>query len=55
MSGGEEIVAAIYRTLTQIAEKEKRKAINEDDYGSAFLIGILEGIFKEAERSVKKG
>jgi len=54
LSDGEEIMAAIYRTLAQIAEKEKQKAINEDNYGSAFFIGILEGIFKEAEKSAEK-
>lgn len=54
MSDGKEIAAAVYRTLAQIAEREKLKAINEDEYGGAFFIGILEGIFKEAEKSVKK-
>ena len=54
MSGGEEITAAVYRALAQIAEREKQKAIRKDDYGSAFFISILEGIFKEAEKSVKE-
>jgi len=50
----EEIVVAVYRTLALIAEREKLKAIHEDDYGSVFFIGILEGIFREAEISVKE-
>ena len=54
MSNGEEIAAAVYKTLALIAEREKLKAIHEDDYGSAFCISILEGIFREAEVSVKK-
>ena len=54
MSDGEEIAAAVYRTLALIAEREKLKAIHEDDYGSAFFIGILEGIFREAEVSAKE-
>ena len=54
MSNGEKITATIYRTLALIAEREKLKAIQEDDYGSAFFIGILEGIFKEAETSTKE-
>lgn len=52
MSDGEEIEAAIYRTLAQIAEREKLKAIQGDEYGKAFFIGILEGIFREAAVSV---
>lgn len=54
MSNGEKITAAIYRTLALIAEREKLKAIQQNEYGSAFFIGILEGIFREAEISVKE-
>ena len=50
----EKIVDTVYRTLALIAEREKLKAIHEDDYGNAFCISILEGIFREAEVSVKK-
>lgn len=48
------IEAAILQTLALIAEREKLKAINEDDYGTAFFVSILEGLFREAERSVRK-
>lgn len=52
MSNGEEIEAAIYKTLAQIAEREKLKAVQRDEYGKAFFIGILEGIFREAAISI---
>lgn len=54
MSNGEEIEVAIYRTLALIAEREKLKAIQKDEYGKAFFIGMLEGIFKDAEISIKE-
>lgn len=52
MSDGNEIEAALYRTLAQIAEREKLKAVQGDEYSKAFFIGILEGIFREAAISV---
>ena len=48
------IGATICETLAQIAQREKLKAIKEDDYGTAFLVGILEGIFREAEKSARQ-
>jgi len=52
LSDGNEIEAAIYRTLAQIAEREKLKAVQGDEYGKAFFIGLLEGILREAAISV---
>lgn len=52
MSGNIEV--AILQTLALIAEKEKLKAINEDDYGTAFFVSILEGLFREVGRSARK-
>jgi len=49
------IEATIYATLAQIAQREKVKAIREDDYGTAFFVSILEGIFREAEASSRQG
>ena len=42
--------ATIFRTLAQIAERERLKAINKDDYGTAFFVSILKGIFRDAEK-----
>jgi len=46
-----EISKAICRVLAEIAESEKKKAIQNDDYGNALVATIFEGIFKEAELS----
>jgi len=43
---------AICRLLIEIAEREKRKAISSDDYGTALVATIFEGIFKEAEVAI---
>lgn len=32
-------------------ERERKKAISSDDYGTALVATIFEGIFKEAEKS----
>jgi len=37
----------------EIAKKEKKKAIEADDYGTAFVAAILEGLFKEAVHTVQ--
>jgi len=51
MTEGDEISKAFCRFLAEIAEREKKNAIQRDDYGSAFIATIFEGLFKEAERS----
>ena len=43
---------AICRLLVQIAEREKKKAISSDDYGTALVAAIFEGAFKEAETAI---
>ena len=43
-----EILKSIYALFQGIAEREKKKAIEADDYGVAFISAILEGMFKEA-------
>jgi hypothetical protein len=47
-----ELNKALCRLLIEIAEREKKKAINSDDYGTALVASIFEGIFKEAEVAV---
>jgi len=46
-----EIGKAICRVLAEIAEREKKKAIQKDDYGGALVASIFKGLFKEAELS----
>ena len=38
--------------VREIAEREKKKAISTDDYGTAFIAAMVEGIFGEAESSI---
>lgn len=52
MTGGDEIGRTFYRFLAQIAEREKAKAIQKDDYSTAFVATILEGLFREAEQTL---
>lgn len=53
MTGSDEIGRSVYRFLAKVAEREKAKAIRGDDYGTALVATILEGLFKEAEHTVK--
>jgi hypothetical protein len=50
--GNKEINKALCRLLRQIAEREKKKAISSDDYGTALVATIFEGMFKEAEVAI---
>lgn len=43
-----EMLKNLYVLFQEIAEREKKKAIETSDYGVAFISAILEGIFKEA-------
>jgi len=53
MAQGDEISKAFCKLLATVAEREKEKAIQSDDYGRAFIATIFEGLFKEAEHSFK--
>ncbi len=46
-----EIKKAFCKTLAEIAEKEKKKAIQNNEYIDAIFAGFVEGFFKQAERS----
>jgi hypothetical protein len=52
MTDGEEVAKVIWRTLAEIAKREKEKAINFGDYAEALLAGFLEGLFRGAEKSL---
>ena len=47
-----ELNKAICRVFIQIAEREKKKAISSDDYATAFVSAIIEGMLREAELSI---
>jgi hypothetical protein len=51
MTESNELGKAICRVLAEIAEREKKKAIQNSEYGDALVATIFEGLFKEAELS----
>ena len=53
LNNNNEVGKALCRLFVEIAKREKGKAIKMDDYATAFIAAILEGIFKEAELSPK--
>jgi hypothetical protein len=50
--GNKEIAQALCRALTEIAARERKRAISSNDYGTALVATIFESIFKEAEAGV---
>jgi len=38
----------LFKLLEEIANREKSKSVKSNDYGTAFMLAILEGLFKEA-------
>lgn len=53
MTESSEISKALCKVLAEIAERERKKAVQDDNYGDALVASIFEGIFREAERSFK--
>ena len=51
MTEGNEIGRAICRVLAEIADREKKKAIQNDEYEDALVATIFKGLFQEAELS----
>ena len=51
MTERNEIGKGLCKILAEIAERESRKAIQNDDYGDALVATIFAGLFREAERS----
>lgn len=49
----EQITKGILDLLVAIADKEKRTAIEKREYGDAAVAAFLEGMFKEASKSIK--
>ena len=52
MTNGDEFSKALLKLLVEIAEREKKKAVQNDDYGRALAITVVKEIFAEAERSI---
>jgi hypothetical protein len=51
LSGEMEIKKALCKTLAEIAEKEKKKLIQNGEYIEAIFASFVEGFFRQAERS----
>ena len=49
----DEITKGILDLLAEIAAREKKKAINKDEYLDAAIATVLEIWFKEARKSIK--
>ena len=47
-----EIAKGVFELLTDIANKEKRKAVEKNDYFNAFVAQIFESYFKSARKSL---
>lgn len=50
MTESNEILKSLFQVLSKIAAKEMNIAVQRENYGAALIAGILEGIFKEAEK-----
>ena len=49
----DEITKGILDLLATIADREKKHAIDKREYGDAAVAAVLEGMFKEARKSIK--
>ena len=47
-----DILRNLVKLLEEIANREKRKAVAVDDYGSALVLAILEGVLKNASSTL---
>ena len=52
MTDGGELAKAFWRTLAEISKNEKEKAIQYEDYDDALIVGLFEGLCREAEKSL---
>jgi hypothetical protein len=46
-----QITENLLKLFQEIASREKKKAVEANDYGTAFVLAILEGILKETSIS----
>lgn len=52
MSAKDEITKGILELLSDISNREKKKAVNRDEYFDAFIAQVLESWFNEARKSI---
>lgn len=53
MTTQDETAKLILELLAEIAKREKKKAIERDEYFDAFFATILEGWFRDARKSIQ--
>lgn len=53
MTTKDEITKGILELLAEIAKRERKKAIERDEYFDAFLATVLESWFKDARKSIE--
>jgi hypothetical protein len=53
MTTEDEIKKGLLELFAEIAKREKKKAIGEDDYLKASLASVLESLFKDARKSIE--
>lgn len=53
MGENKELEKAVIRVFVEIAQREREKAIKSNDYATAFVVAVVEGMLREAERSNK--
>jgi len=54
MNNYNEVSKALCMLFLEVSKIEKKKALKADDYATAFIAAIIEGIFKEANLSFNK-
>lgn len=54
MTNGEEINRGICKTLVEILERQKKKAIECDNYEDALILSFISGLIRETEKSLAK-
>lgn len=52
MTTKDEITKGVLELIAEIANREKKKAVNRDDYFDACIAQVLESWFKEASKSI---
>lgn len=52
MTYGEEVTKAIFSTLVEISKRERKKAIQCDNLEDALVASFIEGLFREAKKSL---
>jgi hypothetical protein len=54
MTESNEVTRNMYQLLEEIAGREKAMSVKASDYGTAFMLAILEGLFREAVLAISQ-